>query len=115
VLALQESGLASPIDGDRLEAVAVCTGEGELGAGVGVLAAHDQARALRPAGEVDQVGRLGYLAVVAWRASWPNAKSSAYRECGQSPCTGSVRSKPIEKRMRPSRTPGRGFLMNDPG
>ena len=55
--------IAALVGEDRLEAVAVRVGEGELGAGVGTLAANDQPRGLRPSGEVDQLGGLGDLAV----------------------------------------------------
>ena len=44
---------------DRLEAVPVVVGEGQLRAGVRALAAHDHARPGRPAGQVQAVGDLG--------------------------------------------------------
>ena len=65
MVALELCGHSHAVGEDRLEAVAVGIGEGELGAGVGALAADEQARALRPGGEVDQVGGLCDLAVVA--------------------------------------------------
>jgi len=52
------------------EAVAVVIGEGELRAGVGALAADDQARALRPVGQIDQVGDLGHRRPRAARPRW---------------------------------------------
>src|SRR5680860_1114363 len=63
VVALEPRGVSCAVGEDRLESVPIRVGEGELGAGMGPLAAHDQARALRPAGEVDQVGGLGDLTV----------------------------------------------------
>ena len=56
MLALQMSGLALAVGEDRLEAVPVRVGEGELRAGVRALAAHDQPRAL-PASRRGRSGR----------------------------------------------------------
>ena len=53
---------------DRLEAVAVVVGEAQLRARVRALAAHDQPRSLWPGGQLDAVGDLGHLAVLALRA-----------------------------------------------
>jgi hypothetical protein len=50
---------------DRLEAVAVVVGEAQLRTGVRALPAHDHARALGPGAQLDAVGDLGDLAVVA--------------------------------------------------
>ena len=50
---------------DRLEAVTVVVGERQLRAGVRALAADDHPRALRPGGQVDVVGDLDDLPVLA--------------------------------------------------
>ena len=50
---------------DRLEAVAVVVGEAQLRAGVRPLAPHDQPNALAPGRQVDPLGDLRHLAVVA--------------------------------------------------
>ena len=55
----------------HLVAVPVGVGEGQLGAGVGILAASDHAGALGPARQVDQVGDLGDSA--SSRQSLPSA------------------------------------------
>jgi len=69
VAALDDGDVAVGLVGeDRLEAVAVVVGEGQLGAGMWALAAHDHSRARRPAGEVQRAGELGDVAVVALAA-----------------------------------------------
>lgn len=65
MLALKLNGLSRAVGEDRLEAMAAGVGEGELRSGVRALPPDGQARALRPAREVDQVGGLGNLAVLA--------------------------------------------------
>ena len=63
----RSSSTASPVEVGQggQEAVAVVVGEGQLRAGVRALAAHDHARALGPAGEVEAVGDLGDPGAVA--------------------------------------------------
>src|SRR5207237_2622362 len=53
---------------DRLEAVAVVIGERQLRAGVRTLTPHDQPAALGPGGQIDHVGDLTDLAVLALTA-----------------------------------------------
>jgi hypothetical protein len=66
VLALQGGDVGAGLVGeDGLEAVAVVVGERQLGARMGTLAAHEHPRALRPPGQVERLGDLGDLAVVA--------------------------------------------------
>lgn len=50
------------VGGEDLVAVAVDVGEGELGAGVGLVFAHEDPGALGPPRQVDEVGDLGHLA-----------------------------------------------------
>ena len=51
---------------EDLEAVAVVIGEGELGAGVGALAAADRPRPRRPGGEIERkLGHPGTLPVLS--------------------------------------------------
>lgn len=68
VAALELGGLSGLVGQDRLEAVPVMVGEGELCAGVGALAAHDHPRALGPTLKVKGRGDLGDLTVGAWDA-----------------------------------------------
>jgi hypothetical protein len=65
VTALEPGGLAGLVGEDRLKAVSVVVGEGELRAGVCALAAHDHPRALGPARQVQCRGDLDHLAVGA--------------------------------------------------
>jgi len=53
---------------DRLEALAVVVGDRQLRAWVRPLAPHDQPGSPRPGGQLDHVGDLGDLAVVALAA-----------------------------------------------
>ncbi len=69
VAALDDRDLLVGLVGeDRLEAVAVVVGEAQLRAGVRALAADDQPRARGPGAQLDAVGDLGDLAVVALAA-----------------------------------------------
>src|ERR1035437_8778416 len=69
VTALQHRDVRVGLVGeDRLEAVAVMVGERQLRAGVRTLAPDDQPGPLRPAGQIDRVGDLTDLAVLARRA-----------------------------------------------
>ena len=64
--ALEHGDLSVVLVGeDRLEAIAVVVGERQLRAGVRALTPHDQPGSLRPGGELDAVGDLGDLAVLA--------------------------------------------------
>ncbi len=66
VTTLKDRYLAAGLVGeDRLEAVPVDIGEGQLRPGVRALAAHDHPRTLRPAGQVELLGDLGDLPVGA--------------------------------------------------
>jgi len=65
VIALDHGDLAGLVGEDRLEAVTVVIGERELRARVRALAAHEHARPLWPAGQVEAVGDLCDLPVGA--------------------------------------------------
>ena len=52
---------------DRLEAIAIMVGERQLRAGVRALAPDDQPAALTPGGQIDAIGDLGDLPVLALR------------------------------------------------
>ena len=78
---------------DRLEAVAVVVGKGQLRAGVRALAADDQPRSLRPGGEVDVLGDSATSpfsrSLPSWSSAATHASSGSRRITAR---TGSVRS-----------------------
>jgi hypothetical protein len=65
VQALQVDGIAGEVGQRGQEAVAVVVGEGQLGAGVRALAAHDHPRSVGPCAELEVVGELGHPGTLA--------------------------------------------------
>ena len=65
VVTLKLGDRAGLVGEDRLEAMTVVVGEGQLRAGVRALAPDDHPRALRPAGQVEMLGDLADLPVRA--------------------------------------------------
>jgi len=65
VITLKAGDIAGLVCEDRLEAMPVVVGERELRAGVRALASEDHPRARRPAAQVEVLGDLAHLAVVA--------------------------------------------------
>ena len=65
VIALELGDRAGLVGEDRLEAMPVVIGKGELRAGMRAFAPDDHARAVRPAGQVEVLGDLTDLAVGA--------------------------------------------------
>ena len=63
VIALDRGDRAGLVGEDRLEAVSVVVGEGELRAGVRAFASDDHPGALRPGPEVEVLGDLADLPV----------------------------------------------------
>jgi hypothetical protein len=65
VLALDRGDLAGLVGEDRLEAMPIMVGEGELRAGVRALAPDDHTRPSRPARQIEVAGDLADLPVRA--------------------------------------------------
>ena len=78
---------------DRLEAVPVVVGEGQLRAGVRALAPHDHARPRRPTGKVELVGHTS----ATWplvRESLPSGSSATIQASVVGDVRGSLRERP---------------------
>ena len=100
VIALELGDVFGLVGEDRLEAMPVQIGERQLRAGVRALAAHQHPRPRRPAREVKLLGDLGDLSVGpigAVLVSEQTQSLSAILVIAAR--TGSVRSKPTEKRI----------------